>query len=204
MKTKEYVQKYGLDKSDKFNHNEFVADLTNDLITALEVGNGKGNIKGFNNAVNAIKMKFDAINNKTVGNIEKLWNFFFATVVVKLKEELFPEFVKNENEKREQAKKDYERRKRFEAGGNTGYLNEDDDFSYWFRMASMFNMFKAPIPTASFTVLGLSSDATEEDVKTAFRKLSLQHHPDKGGNAEKFTEIVEAKNKVLQYIMQKK
>lgn len=64
MKTKEYVTKYNLSQSDKFNHNEFVSDLANDLLTALEVGKGKENIKGFNNAVNAIKMKFDAIKDR--------------------------------------------------------------------------------------------------------------------------------------------
>ena len=129
MKTKEYVTKYNLSQSDKFNHNEFVSDLANDLLTALEVGKGKENIKGFNNAVNAIKMKFDAINNKTLGNIEKIWGFFFATVVVKLKEELFPEFVKAQNEQREKAKRQYEERRRFE--------DSYDDFSFWGRMARL-------------------------------------------------------------------
>jgi hypothetical protein len=192
MKTKEYVVKYSLNKSDKFNHNEFVSDLANDLLTALEVGKGKENIKGFNNAVNAIKMKFDAINNKTLGNIEKIWGYFFATVVVKLIEELFPEFVKAQNEQREKAKRQYEERKRFE--------DSYDDFFFWGRMAGLLNLIKSPTPTSSFAVLELSVDAKEDEVKTAFRKLSLQHHPDKGGNAEKFTEIVEAKNKVMAYL----
>lgn len=192
MKTKEYVTKYNLSQSDKFNHNEFVSDLANDLLTALEVGKGKENIKGFNNAVNAIKMKFDAINNKTLGNIEKIWGFFFATVVVKLKEELFPEFVKAQNEQREKAKRQYEERKRFE--------DSYDDFSFWGRMAGLLNLFKSPIPSSSFAVLGISTEAKEDEVKSAFRKLSLQHHPDKGGSNEKFLEIVEAKNKVMSYL----
>lgn len=195
MKTQEYVRKYSLNKSDKFNHNEFVSDLANDLLTLLEVGKGKEEIKGFNNAVNAIKMKFDAINNKTLGNIEKIWGFFFATVVVKLKEELFPEFVKAQNEQREKAKRQYEKRRRFE--------DNYDDFSFWGRMAGLLNLFKSPIPSSSFVVLGLSSEAKEDEVKTAFRKLSLQHHPDKGGSNEKFLEIVEAKNKVMAYLSQK-
>ena len=91
MKTKEYVNKYKLNESDKFNHSEFVSDLTIDFLTLLEVGKAQYNLKGFDNAVRAIKMKFDAINNKTVGCIhEKLWNYFFATVIVKIREELFP------------------------------------------------------------------------------------------------------------------
>lgn len=67
-------------------------------------------------------------------------------------------------------------------------------------MAGLLNLIKSPTPTSSFAVLELSVDAKEDEVKTAFRKLSLQHHPDKGGNAEKFTEIVEAKNKVMSYL----
>ena len=31
----------------------------------------------------------------------------------------------------------------------------------------------------AFEVLGLSEDCEEEDAKKAYRKLALQHHPDK-------------------------
>ena len=55
-------------------------------------------------------------------------------------------------------------------------------------------------PTDSFTTLGLSNDATVDEVKSAYRKLSLQHHPDKGGSSEKFIEITEARDKCLAYL----
>lgn len=44
-----------------------------------------------------------------------------------------------------------------------------------------------------YKILGLSKNASQEDVKRAFRELAHKHHPDKaGGNAEEFKEINEA------------
>ncbi len=44
-----------------------------------------------------------------------------------------------------------------------------------------------------YEILGITKDASQEDVKKAFRKLAHEHHPDKGnGNADKFKEISEA------------
>lgn len=43
-----------------------------------------------------------------------------------------------------------------------------------------------------YTLLGLEKTATAEDIKKAYRKLANQHHPDKGGDEEKFKEIKEA------------
>lgn len=37
-----------------------------------------------------------------------------------------------------------------------------------------------------FDVLGLSHDASPQEVKARWRELAAQHHPDKGGDAEDF------------------
>lgn len=40
--------------------------------------------------------------------------------------------------------------------------------------------------------LGIDKNATTEDVKAAFRRLAMEHHPDKGGDPEKFKKANEA------------
>lgn len=37
-----------------------------------------------------------------------------------------------------------------------------------------------------YAVLGLSTASSETEVRAAFRKLAMKHHPDRGGDAEKF------------------
>ena len=48
-----------------------------------------------------------------------------------------------------------------------------------------------------YDILGIKEDASAAEIKKAFKKLAVQHHPDKkGGNKAKFQEANEA-NQVL-------
>lgn len=40
-----------------------------------------------------------------------------------------------------------------------------------------------------YEILGIDRDATPEDIKTAYRKKALIHHPDKGGDEEQFKKL---------------
>ena len=43
-----------------------------------------------------------------------------------------------------------------------------------------------------YEILGIQKDASQDDIKKAYRKLAMKHHPDKGGEEDKFKEITEA------------
>jgi len=47
-------------------------------------------------------------------------------------------------------------------------------------------------------VLGIKQGATEAEAKKAFKKLAMKHHPDKGGDTEKFQEIKQAYERITQ------
>ena len=43
-----------------------------------------------------------------------------------------------------------------------------------------------------YEVLGIGKTASADEIKKAFRKLAIEHHPDRGGQEDKFKEINEA------------
>lgn len=43
-----------------------------------------------------------------------------------------------------------------------------------------------------YKILGVEKNASEDDIKKAFRRLAHEHHPDKGGDQQKFKDINEA------------
>lgn len=43
-----------------------------------------------------------------------------------------------------------------------------------------------------YNILGVAKGASQDEIKSAFRRKAHEHHPDKGGDAEKFKELNEA------------
>ncbi|ODN98443.1 chaperone regulator [Cryptococcus wingfieldii CBS 7118] len=54
------------------------------------------------------------------------------------------------------------------------------------------HMLTAPVYSKYYDLLGVSPEAGEADIKKAYRKNALKHHPDKGGDPEHFKELTHA------------
>ena len=53
-----------------------------------------------------------------------------------------------------------------------------------------------PLSEDPWETLGVSRDADENTVKKAYKKLAMKHHPDKGGDPEKFKHIQSAYDRI--------
>ena len=48
-------------------------------------------------------------------------------------------------------------------------------------------LFEAFGDKSIYEILEIAKTASDEDIKRAYRKLALKHHPDKGGDAKMFS-----------------
>lgn len=59
-------------------------------------------------------------------------------------------------------------------------------------IAESFSPFLLPDKVGWWSILGITENATKEEIKKAYRRLSLEFHPDRGGSDEQFQRIRKA------------
>lgn len=92
MKPKDYIRKYRLDEGwYPYAQESFLKDLSEDFSELLERNGANGNLHGFDNAVNEIRAKWDAISNKVRNGLpEGVWRFFYASAVIPERDRICP------------------------------------------------------------------------------------------------------------------
>ena len=205
MKTKEYVEKYRLETGNSYPQGELLFDLFCEFQAQFELTQSKSgnpNIKGWDQAVRVIRQKWDAINVKSRIQLqESTWKYFYAAFLCKFRDERFPEEFAERARQKQMRKDAYEERKRME---DEMYGNSAEWFTNFFRNAYA-GLFSALHDQGSklhqaLDVLELPHTATADDVKARYRQLSLELHPDKGGDQQEFIRMSEAKTKALLYL----
>jgi len=220
LKPKEYVRKYGFDRYvgfvSKDSKSEFLSDLANDFSTSVEylATINQLSYERFKNCIKEIKQKWDSISNKMKGEglSEGFWKYFFATVIVPMRDQMFGEYLKKKEDAWKQKKREREEfNKRYwgYAGGESEYAYHRRKADEYFGAYAFYNIWKrlmgdftfGTTPTTKFEVLGISPEgATIETVNISFREKIRIYHPDKGGDKETAMALIEAKNECLKYL----
>ena len=138
MKPKQIIEKLGIQKGVKGEkkQKEFFQLLVNELMESYN-GFGLGEADSeqhFNAAIKVLKLKWDAISKRIdFGLSDGLWNFFFATEVIKLKKQCCPTWAARQAEEHEKYKNRQRRRGNFDVDDEPEVDDDkvvDDDGGY--------------------------------------------------------------------------
>lgn len=201
MKTKEYIQEFGLaDGWRPDRQKDFLDQLLSEFIALLEYNNADDNIRGFSNAVKAVRVKWDAISNKVpYGLPDKVWSYWYATTVVRLRDELCPkaaELRKQREARRRAAQEEYLKRM---DGLVDHYVRDVLDSVY--TQALLVYSSVVGCPESSFTELGLSTSASVDDINRRYRELVNEQHPLHGGDTDSFLNLITARNRCIRWAL---
>ena len=201
MKPLQYVKKYRLDETRVYDREAFMADFVNDFLATVEVSKSHTdfNLTHWENLVRQSRAKFDGIVNKskwTPEEWEGTWKYFYATVVVKMRDQLFGEVLRKKREARERRRREEDEWWRSESR----WSRQDTDDWFDSIFGNFLSFFRGLAdPVNEFAALGLPMTATEGEIKDRFREMALSAHSDKGGSDEEMRTLIEARNKCLAY-----
>lgn len=103
----------------------------------------------------------------------------------------FRENMRREKEQREQQNRQQQYRQQYER------TNGDRQRSNGGQQRRTYSGGSSDTLAKSLKVLGLSQGCTKQEAKSAYRKLAKKHHPDTGGDAEKFKLVKKAYDYVI-------
>lgn len=207
MKPNEYIKKYNLKGPDpKFNHSAFVNDLTLDFLSLVEFHQQTNwSYEKFKNCVKETRQKFDSISRKVPGGLpEKIWKYFFATKVVKVRDEMFGEELERRRQNYERRKQERREEREYWHRAEEANRSRVRDFfenmfgDLWEKLTGQIVV----VPQDAYRALGIAPPASSDDVKKRYKELAFNVHPDRGGDPGKFRKLVEAKNRCLAYLAQ--
>lgn len=90
-----------------------------------------------------------------------------------------------------------------EGGESQNTFNPEERWQAWKRIHGSRlhdmeeNQARTEADRSDYKVLGLSANATQEEVKKAFLQLAKATHPDQGGDPEKFMKLRAAYNRIM-------
>ena len=84
------------------------------------------------------------------------------------------------------------------AQGETFILEATEEETVDYKPGSESNDILVIEPTKEYEILGLNSDSTDAEVKTRYRELLKENHPDMGGEPKKFMKIRKAYVKIME------
>jgi hypothetical protein len=79
--------------------------------------------------------------------------------------------------------------------GDWHLIDEDENLNIKFVL--LIAVLEGKFGSTYHEILGVKRNATKEEIKTAYRQKSKEHHPDLGGNEKTFRKVNEAYNKLI-------
>ena len=218
MKPKEYVEIFDLDEPNRYvNLDALTAQWTSDFNLLLTVNHGRQKAKGFKNAEAAMKSKLSSILARTHNSlytlvfaqidkfkhqvVDKMFGNLFPEEVIRIERERQARYQRQQEERRwryQQHRAERARRVRHDFFNASSY---DAAFKRFyedmFGNGSSSFSFRPKSTTSDYELLGVKVTATVSEIKIAYRKLALKHHPDQGGDRDMFEKITKAKDRCL-------
>jgi len=206
MKPKEYKKKYlSIERDGKLNAQEqdtFLEDFEADFVKALNICKNNLNLTRFKSLVKEIRSKWDSIFFGVIDEHEKLWKYFYATVVVPNREIFCGEEIKKNQAEFERKKKEWQQWREFT---DPSYMWEQ---MFKERMNEYEQILKSllanPRPIQSFNYFGYEEKSidsiTANDVIKKYKQMAITLHPDKGGETSSFQELAMHKERCVSFL----